>query len=143
MRLIAILRRLAPLLPLALWACQPILRTSYDFAPPATAEGRACIDQCDATKAGCGRSCDLQTPNCGNPILYPGSRMGKYDPGPLPPFKNSFGRMGDTDLDCTDLEPVLQSDRQCHESCDELYRQCYAKCGGTVVPHQECVAFCQ
>ncbi|MEI7607984.1 MAG: hypothetical protein WCJ64_11425 [Rhodospirillaceae bacterium] len=144
MRPIALFRLLPALLTLAAWGCAPITRAAYDFQPPATAAAQACVEQCAATRKGCGRACDLQTPNCGNSALYPGTRplSGEILP-PAPVLQSRIGPMGDGDLDCSDLEPVLQSGLQCRLACDDLYRQCYAKCGGTVIPRQECVAFCR
>ena len=134
---------LFPLLTLlALAACQPVFRTSYDFEPPAAAEARACVDQCAAAQSQCKRGCDLQAPNCGDPITYPGSRPLSGAPPTHPFYNTSFGGIGAPDLDCTDLEPVLQSGLQCREACEDVYRRCYAGCGGRVIPHRRCVAFC-
>ena len=128
----------------ALAACQPVIRTSYGFEPPADAKTRACVDQCLKTNTRCWRSCDLSTPNCGDPTLYPGGTLsGQEAPGPVPAYKTPFTRFGGPDTDCADLEPVIQSGRLCKDACDGQYRQCYARCGGTVIPHPVCAAFCE
>ena len=127
----------------------PVIRTSYGFEPPAGAAALACVEQCAAAQSQCERSCNLQAPNCGDPLTFPGSRplsealpARPYDPA-HPYYKASFGSFGNRDIDCSDLEPVLQSGLQCREACGDVYRRCYTHCGGRAIPHRECVAFCQ
>ncbi|MEI6559864.1 MAG: hypothetical protein WCO00_15780 [Rhodospirillaceae bacterium] len=134
---------LPPALMLALSACQPITRTHYGFEPPAGATAGACLAQCAVARTACGRACDHQAPDCGDPLNYPGSRLPGAGPATAPRGRGSLRGIGGPDLDCADLEPVIQSGLLCHEACDSLYRDCYAGCGGTVVPRQSCIAFCQ
>lgn len=140
MRLMFILRLLPALMVLV--GCSPIIRTSYSFEPPAAVEARACVDQCMKTNTQCWRTCDLRTPNCGDATLYPGATLPGQETGPMPDFKSPLGMFGSGRADCIDLEPIIQSGRQCKDACDGLYRQCYARCGGTVVAHPVCTAFC-
>jgi hypothetical protein len=141
---------------LVLTGCQPLVRTSFTLEPPASASGKACIAQCEQASATCRRTCALQPPNCGDPYNFPSGSLSGLEsiaPGsasdPAPGSASAsvtlvhFGRMGSPDLDCSDLEPVIQSQRLCEAQCDAVYRGCYAQCGGTVTAHPTCIAFCR
>lgn len=116
-------------------ACGPIYQTHYTYQPPVSWRGRQCVNQCLSQKSFCESACQSAYQRCTiredriaareyRAYVREQNRMHK-------PVTKSPGEFGDYSA-CS---------RSC--SCDTNYRQCYSNCGGQVIPHRKCVAFCK
>lgn len=113
-----------PLLGLLLAGCGPIYHTVYDYTPPASRDGMACVMQCENTRNQCQRAnrlerevADLKRRQCEERREREKEKNG-----------------GKSSLSCS----YHASDTD----CDAPYRACYQTCGGRVESHRECAAFC-
>jgi hypothetical protein len=101
-------------------ACYPVYDTNFQFIQPSTAEGKQCVSSCATTQKACRDSCIKNETVC----------VGEEEKRVTPQVS---GR------------PAISkncSSYSCQEQCTEEYRQCFTSCGGQVVPHVRCVAFC-
>jgi hypothetical protein len=93
----------------------------YKFTPPATAEGKACIEKCDEKQDSCSsqikEKADKKFEDCEN------KNKQEYDSC----LKYSSNR-----ATCIPNEKVCIHDFVSTSSCEEKYRTCYQNCGGTV-----------
>jgi hypothetical protein len=118
-----------------LYGCGPVYETSYSFKAPKDSNGAMCVMQCSNTKQLCRRLCSTDDQNC-KEMAHEQARfeyeayLSKQRISGLPINRdlNSF------------YDPLQCSRSQCH--CEEDYRACYSMCGGKVITHKKCVAFC-
>lgn len=120
------LRNLTALLfsALLLSACGPVYHTVYNYTPPKSRDGMACVMQCDNTRNECKRAnqsareaADLKRHHCEERRAREEKETGK-----------------ESHISCS----FYSHD----EDCDGNYRTCYQTCGGHISSHQECSAFC-
>lgn len=110
-------------------ACGPIYSTDYNFSPPRSAEGRACVFQCEIGRQQCNEIEGLKQDRCehySDQELYDCERDIRRRKGREPKWYECSSRSCDAD-----------SDR-----CDQSYRYCYQACGGEVNQVTNCVANC-
>lgn len=128
----------ALLLLFILASCGPVMQTSYEIVPPTGRQGHLCANNCLLAKTNCDQTCLLGQMNCraraerwesqneflqylavqgtdGRPVYYPYRRSTRY-------------------YDC--------STRFCEARCMNNYHICHTNCGGKVIPHTYCTAFC-
>lgn len=124
---------------LLLASCQPVYKTGYRLTPPASAEGRFCVSQCQQTKLYCeqaGRSereACLAEARAEAERRYADYREERIKEGEeiertLSSFDRSY-RCG-------------YSSKRYTESCEPDFVGCFATCGGVVTPYTYCSAFC-
>lgn len=120
-------------------ACGPIYETSYELRPPLSSEGRFCTNQCAQNQQFCRQNCNSQVQMCeynerlraqNEYYAYAEEQRAKGQKIVKTPdsFYNSF--------QCSNVK------NSCQDQCDDLYRSCFAGCGGKVIPHTTCVANC-
>ena len=101
--------------------CGPMYETRYNFLPPESASGRACIFQCDNGKMQCEQIEDMQKERCED--------------------------RADRDYDrCRDRGEKYCYRESCsadYTRCEDRYRSCYSSCGGKVEKYEMCVSFCE
>ncbi len=108
------------LLTIGLTACFPVYDTNYQFIQPSSPEGKQCVNTCANTQKSCRDACIKNETVC---VGEDGKRVTPQVSGRPAISRNC-------------------SSYSCQEQCTEEYRQCFSGCGGQVVPHVRCVAFC-
>lgn len=120
---------------LILTGCGPIYRTTYSYVPPANERGKMCVIQCQTSKKMCENLCEAKNSEC----TYRERDKAHFE-------YESYVRKQEMEH-----QPVLRdldsfyNRSACSQfscGCEEDYRSCYQLCGGQVVEHRECVAFC-
>lgn len=115
---------------LAISSCGPIYDTTYQFIPPNSEGGRACVYQCENSRSQCRQIEDLRVDRCEQDSRYEQRRC-EDD------VYRREGR-GPKWHECGGLVCTPEYDR-----CDDQYRSCYQSCGGTVQAETRCVANCE
>ncbi|MCE2926786.1 MAG: hypothetical protein LW823_03970 [Rickettsiales bacterium] len=124
---------------MVLVACGPVYQTTYEIVPPPTQSGRMCANNCLLAKQNCDQQCQIQRQQCEEierlraqsdylSYLNQQNREGrpiKKDQSDF--YRGSFACQRDT----------------CEENCGTNYRICHTNCGGQVIPHTACTAFCE
>jgi hypothetical protein len=122
---------------LVVTGCGPIYETQYRMIPPPDANGRMCATQCQQTQTYCRSNCQMIEQAClGNErerahreyehYVWERRSQGLALKRSPDSFYNAYTCSRDS----------------CEASCADDYRQCYATCGGTVIPNRVCTAFC-
>lgn len=121
-------------LVVALSACGPIYKTSYNYIPPANMQGRMCLNTCLGLQSHCQESCTKQQNQC--EIIA--------NQQAIIQFQAYKAQQKATDHRVRKTLNDFVNDSQCYQSCDctPIYNQCYSNCGGVVNTTQTCVAFC-
>ena len=114
-------------------ACGPIYKTVYTFVPPASGEGRRCLNQCLGMREMCRSSAEYRAAQ--SRALCEQSAMMSYS-ACLGSARNDKERSR-----CSHYSSG------CYESaytqhCESDYRLCYSNCGGVVDNRQVCVMGC-
>ena len=111
-------------------SCGPIYNTTYTYRPPAAMEGRQCVNDCLAQKSHCNIRCQQDYEQCNFAAQDEARAQYRAYQKAHPGDKRDTNYFADSS--------------QCRQDCgcDSDYNQCYANCGGTVIPHTQCVAFC-
>jgi hypothetical protein len=122
---------------LALSACGPVYQTQYEIVPPQGNSARMCANNCLLSKTNCRQSCQIQNNQCEEiERLRAQSDYLSY--------LNQQNREG---------RPAKKSERDfysgyqcsndsCEENCDQDFQICHTNCGGQIIPHTICTAFC-
>lgn len=128
---------------LCLWSlvvltgCGPMYKTSYSFIPPTSMEGRMCTMQCNQTKNMCEQMQQMRNETCRSRARdearwryedYVRERRDRNLPveKSMRDFESSYGAFS-----CAD-----------QGNCENDFRTCFTTCGGQVLAHEQCVAFC-
>lgn len=122
-------------LSLLLTGCGPVYQTTYSYEKPASQRARTCIaSNCERNKMLCQSNCAKNNNECEWRATEEAKteyreyvRQQRYNNLPIKKSINDF-----------------KDDWDCNNSCNcqSVYRQCYSTCGGTVIAHTQCVAFC-
>lgn len=120
---------------LLLSGCGPIYKTTYSYYPPRSESGRMCAMQCQQTQMMCNQMCEARRDSCRSQAWS--SAQYQYEE-----YKHERRREHKSiDSDVNDFYDTSQCDNiSC--GCSSMYNNCYVTCGGRVVPHTVCVAFC-
>jgi hypothetical protein len=119
-----------------LTACAPHMVTEYQIVPPQSESGRFCANNCLMMKDNCEQNCWAQQQDCESQkrmeghidyLTYLASRNGK----PVKKTPSDFRGSGWCD------------DSGCQARCTQNYNICHTNCGGQVIPHTYCSAFCE
>ena len=111
---------------LLLTGCGTVYKTVYTYKQPKQHTGRQCIRQCLVNRTQCSNTCIRQYNRC------------KQQENTLRLLKSELRRHRHTTPDLPDISNACT--QQC--GCVQAYNTCYTSCGGTVIPHQKCIAFC-
>lgn len=122
----------------ALTACGPMMTTDFEIVPPPTENGRMCANNCLIMKDNCEKDCWSQRDSCEQMnqmqanldyLGYVAARSNQGMPVKRSPSEFSGGRYCSAD--------------QCLQRCTQNYNVCHTNCGGKVIPHTYCTAFCE
>jgi len=97
-------------------ACGPIHQTKYFYTPPSSVEGRTCLFQCENNQIQCEQLEEMKQESCELRA----------------------------ELACNNQENCSRP-RICRANlkrCEQVYRNCYQACGGTVQSQQVCILNC-
>lgn len=116
------------LLSIVVTSCGPLYDTRYDFVPPESSSGRACVYQCENSKSSCLQLAEYRKRDCEDRADYEYERC-----------QDDIARRGKKEkwYDCFRDSCEDGSDR-----CNEQYLSCYRSCGGDVKVSQVCIANC-
>lgn len=123
---------------LLLTACGPVMTTEFEIVPPADQQGRMCANNCLIMKDNCEKECWDQRQSCEmmnqmqsniDYLSYAAARNAANMPLKRGPNDFGGGRYCSAD--------------QCLQRCTQNYNVCHTNCGGKVIPHTYCTAFCE
>ncbi len=119
-------------------ACGPVYETQYSLIPPASAEGRLCVNQCQQNRNFCRQNCGMMQQACVNEArsraLYEYQAYVNRRNAEKQPIKKSVSDF-DRSYSC--------GNSSCEARCEADYRDCFGgSCGGQVVAKTVCTAFC-
>jgi hypothetical protein len=117
--------------------CGPVYQTDYQMVPPQSETGRQCANNCLLSKQNCEQTCQIQEMSCEER----GRLQSRNEYLEYVAVQHAAGQP------VTRREHEFQqyyncSSNYCVASCGENYRMCHTNCGGQVVPHTYCTAFC-
>jgi hypothetical protein len=145
-RLVASRRYATPIAQLALVlallglaACEKIVHTDYELAPPPTASGRACVSKCEAPKEACLSQCASKKNRCDAMAKLDASS--DYDSYATQKLLNNRTPT-QTEGEFYRLYDYPCNSDSCEAACTKSFNSCYGSCGGKVTPHSYCTAFC-
>lgn len=136
------------LLLFVLTACSPVYQTTYSYIPPKKTKLRLCTARCDTNLTSCQTACRAEKSRCDflqaqeiiradhaaarNARIVSGHKHGKH---------GHAGRALSPEEQAAATPQYMFCDfQQC--DCTPSYNRCYTNCGGRVVAHSRCVAFC-
>lgn len=125
---------LVSLLAAVLAGCGPIYNTSYTYQAPAGIQGRQCIIQCQQAKTLCQSACSTRNYQCKSMSM----QEARYSYREYKYRQRRRGEAIDRDLD--DFYNPMGCGGSC--GCAPKFNDCYTMCGGQVLVHKKCVAFC-
>ncbi len=124
-------------LALVLQACGPTYQTIYDFTPPASAQGRACVSQCQVSQSHCRTACAATLDACRSRSKL----QARQDYERYARQQKDAGReVRRTPASFEGLNAC--SDYSCRQACEGDFRICYGTCGGTVSGTTVCTSGC-
>lgn len=147
-------------------ACGPIYETSYTYKNPKNIQGKRCVNQCLWQKNRCQGRCQNRRARCLDQISQDNNRRrdryercvkkafnrfmrrqpkrhhNKHHNKHHKPRKHQQPRFNPANYGC---EKHLRSTSVCNVSCDcqPAYKACFVNCGGLIIPHTKCIAFCK
>ena len=109
-------------------ASGPVYQTRYDYVPPESAEGKACLEQCEKGRGACLDTArkDYQTEIAKAKQLYEECLMSQRGGTRTP-------------ILCHDPSSSIKPD---DSRCGEVYNRCLANCGGKLQEKKVCVRNC-
>ncbi|MCD8496705.1 MAG: hypothetical protein LRZ85_00590 [Alphaproteobacteria bacterium] len=131
------MKKLACLLSLLLiCACGPIYDTQYRYETPPTAEGKICASSCIDKLNTCSANCKTEEANCRH-IKSLEAKNAYLE------YVNERQRKGEkVKKSQSDFEYYGSCSNSCQDDCENVHRICHSTCGGNVVEHRTCTAFC-
>ena len=120
--------------------CGPVYQTTYELRPPENYQGRVCSNQCSQTQQFCQQNCSSQIQMCEyNERLRSENEYYGY----VEQQRAANKKVVLTPESFYDSFRCSRSTETCQAQCESSYRSCFASCGGTVIPHTQCVADCE
>lgn len=115
--------------------CGPIYKRNYEHIPPKSQTGKMCHAQCVQTKGACQEACRVDTERCQarakQDALYEYEQYKHHqrkEGKPIEKDISEFNRGGSCGNSC---------------NCEPMYNDCFKACGGKIIEHKTCVAFCE
>lgn len=120
---------------LLLASCGPVYQTTYSYKTPRSQNGRYCANACLQDKSRCEARCREDNQYCRSQAQRRGERAYRR-------YVRDQRRAGKpVNLNVDWFTDYSGCNNSC--GCTSNYNQCFTNCGGTVVPHTVCVAFCK
>lgn len=119
---------------LGITACAPIYQTSYSYKPPKSAEAKRCVVSCQRNRLLCERNAQQSYDRCEQ----------RADEDAQTAYHEYAVNQRHTGQPVDRSVSDFKHDWSCSggNNCAAMYRQCYTTCGGTVITHRVCTAFC-
>jgi hypothetical protein len=132
---------------LSLTACGPQYRTFVSYAPPESAEGRACLASCQGMRMACRQQKGEQVQECRRNAetqaqLESIRRIAEYAVSASDESSKSSSRRLPRDAK-PNYSACAAQDRQIEGQCTADHDLCYQNCGGHVTYSTQCVANCE
>lgn len=118
----------------------PQYRTVYNLDPPTTAEGRACVFQCESAQGQCSILEEMRVDNCRDRVLASRDRC----EATLDAEIDSCLANGLGSAYCYARHNCNHVVDNCGltDKCITQYNRCFEICGGEVTAQTQCVANC-
>lgn len=120
-----------------LGACGPVYKTDYIFQPPASLQGKMCVNQCTQIKQSCFTNCNLRNESC----FLRAEREARKS------FRTYVKRQNKKKKAIEKTQEDFYRPRcktsSCQVSCNGNHRICYKDCGGRIGTVTRCTAFCK
>lgn len=118
-------------------ACGPVYQTDYEIVPPPTQQGAMCANNCLMAQQNCRMNQQMQQNQCEqierlraqNEYLAYVNRQQREN-RPISRTERDF------------YYPYQCGDNGAAAMCEADYRICHTNCGGKIIPHTYCTAFC-
>ncbi|MDF1795543.1 MAG: hypothetical protein P1U63_03290 [Coxiellaceae bacterium] len=117
-----------------LTGCGPIYKTSYTYQPPKSNKARRCVVACQRNRLLCEQNaqenyqrCEDRASSAAEEAYHEYAVNQRRTHQPVDRSVSDFTQ----DWSCSS-----------GNRCAAMYRQCYSTCGGTVITHRVCTAFC-
>ncbi len=108
-------------------APRPVYEIKYDYLAPESAEGKACIQQCETRKTQCEQSKDkaYQQEKLEAQRAYEQCKLSEHSTR--------------SPIICDEPSELIKAD---YSSCLDAFNRCFGRCGGKVGERNECVRNC-
>lgn len=118
----------------ALMGCGPIYETKYTYVPPKSQAGKMCVAQCVQNRGNCDQMCQMRNDTCRAQAKQ--NAVYQYEL-----YRSDQERSGQPiKKSVSDFDDSYNCNNNCN--CAPTYNACYSACGGQILTHKECVAFC-
>lgn len=117
-----------------LTGCGPIYKREYAYVPPHSKMGGFCISQCIQNQTMCEQMSQMNVENCrarSERDAYP--RYNAYVNERIAKGKPIKRTVNDFNYDFCASNTL---------NCKTAFNTCYTACGGQILEHKECIAFC-
>ena len=117
-------------------SCAPRYRTTYDFTPPTSEQGKTCVFQCENTKLQCEQLQEMKLQNCRD---REDLKQQKCQDKAEKEYERCKAKGNQI---CFQAACPIS---ECYKGtkCETQYRRCYQTCGGKVTSTRSCVANCE
>lgn len=117
--------------------CGPITDTSYEIVQPKGKNAQMCADNCLLSKTNCQQTCEMKDMSC----KAQEDRKARED------YMDYVTVRQNQQLAVVRTESSFRRNyncgtRVCMNDCMEDHHACHINCGGKVIPHTYCTAFC-
>lgn len=120
-------------------SCSPIYKTDYRFASPPTPVGKMCATSCVDKMQICKANCTTQESNCQRiEDLRTENAYLKY----VEEQRKDKKLIEKDQSDFTRYSSCSSTLSSCKNECESAQRICHSSCGGNVIEHKYCTAFC-
>ncbi len=119
---------------LMLSGCGPIYKRHYEYVPPPSEQGKACITQCVQNQSRCEQMCQRKNDRCHREA----QREAIYQFDAYVRERQARGEKVEKNV--RDFEYTGSCNDSCN--CQPAFQTCYSACGGQVIERKTCVAFC-
>jgi len=120
-----------------LGACSPVYTTDYRFTTPPTEKGKICANNCLDKMNACTATCKQQESECRHiESLRSENAYLRY-------VNERRDNGKEVERSQRSFENYRSCSNDCEKSCAYTHRICHVNCGGDVVEHRYCSAFCE
>ncbi len=120
---------------ITLAGCGPVYNTSYTYKSPRAWRGRMCVNTCLQQRNTCSLQCKEMNSQCRETAIIAARPAYKaYLRHQRHHHKTAWKSVND-------FADFSQCNNVCN--CAPNYNQCFENCGGRIIAHTRCVAFCK
>jgi hypothetical protein len=121
---------------LCLSSCSPVYKTDYRFVTPSSEKGKLCANSCLDKLTLCKSSCYTRKLECQKiKDLEAENEYLKY-------VHRQQKNKKPIEKEINDFKSYSSCNTSCKSECDSIHRVCHSNCGGDIVEHTYCTAFC-